>query len=173
MYLENFIVKSIRLRCSSLARNLSFSNERSSCHLYRRFGTATSDHVSRMNSKTEKLYHDICKGERAALGENANLINYASSPPPMFSSVTARGITLVESSHKASSAQSRLLVNRLMIHCKQKAAQLGKPSLAFRIGLSGPPGAGKSTFTGDKSFQQSEDRFVICDCHLQKSLGRS
>ena len=81
--------------------------------------------------------------------------------PPMFSSLTARGITLVESSHKASSAQSRLLVNRLMIHCKQKAAQLGKPSLAFRIGLSGPPGAGKSTFTGDKSFQQSEDRFRI------------
>ena len=62
----------------------------------------------------------------------------------------ARGITLVESSHKASSAQSRQLVNSLMIHCKQKAAQQGKTSLAFRIGLSGPPGAGKSTFTGDK-----------------------
>ena len=68
MYLENFIVKSIRLRCSSLAGNLSFTKERSLSHLYRRFGTATSDHVSRMNSKTEKLYHDICKGERAALG---------------------------------------------------------------------------------------------------------
>ena len=171
MYLENFIMNSIR--CSFVARNLPFSNGKSSCLICRKLSTAANEPVFRMESKTEKLYHDICKGERAALGENANLIHYASSPPPMFSSVTARGITLVESSHKASSAQSRLLVNRLMIHCKQKAAQLGKPSLAFRIGLSGPPGAGKSTFTGDKSFQQSEDRFVICDCHLQKSLGRS
>lgn len=124
MYVENFIVRSIR--CSSLVRNLSFANGRSPCHLYRKFGIATSGNVSRMNNKTEKLYHDICKGERAAL---------------------ARGITLVESSHKASSAQSRQLVNSLMIHCKQKAAQQGKTSLAFRIGLSGPPGAGKSTFT--------------------------
>ena len=66
MYLENFIMRSIR--CSSLVRNLSFANGRSPCHLYRKFGIATSGNVSRMNNKTEKLYHDICKGERAALG---------------------------------------------------------------------------------------------------------
>ena len=62
--------------------------------------------------------------------------------------LSARGITLVESTNKHNGAQSRILVNKIIAHCKQKAAREGKQSLAFRKGLSGPPGAGKSTFTG-------------------------
>ena len=72
------------------------------------------------------LYRGICAGERASL---------------------ARGITLVESTNKVKSEQARLLVNKLTCLCKQKAQEMDKPVISFRIGLSGPPGAGKSTFT--------------------------
>ena len=43
---------------------------------------------------------------------------------------------MVESTSKTNAAQSRILVNKLIAHCKQKAADGGK-QLAFRIGLSG------------------------------------
>jgi len=79
-----------------------------------------------LDPKTLALYKGICKGERASL---------------------ARGITLVESTNKVRSDQARLLVNKLTWFCKEKAKELGKPFVSFRIGLSGPPGAGKSTFT--------------------------
>ena len=65
-----------------------------------------------------------------------------------YLSSAARGITLVESSRAGAGAQSRHLVTTLMAHCRQQAAARGKANIAFRIGLSGPPGAGKSTFTG-------------------------
>ena len=64
--------------------------------------------------------------------------------------ISARGITLVESSNKVAALQSRILVNKLITHCKQRTAESEdghRKSLSFRIGLSGPPGAGKSTFT--------------------------
>ena len=67
MYPENFILRSIR--CFSVARSLPFSNGKSSCLLCRKSSTATNERVFRMESKTEKLYHDICKGDRAALGK--------------------------------------------------------------------------------------------------------
>jgi len=82
-----------------------------------------------LDEKTNNLFRDICSGNRAAL---------------------ARGITLVESSNKVAALQSRILVNKLITHCKQRTAESEdghRKSLAFRIGLSGPPGAGKSTFT--------------------------
>ena len=79
-----------------------------------------------MNERTEALYQGICAGQRASL---------------------ARGITLVESTNHVSSKQARLLVNRVTAFCKEKARIHGKSFISFRIGLSGPPGAGKSTFT--------------------------
>ena len=75
---------------------------------------------------TEELAKGICGGHRAAL---------------------ARGITLVESTHPGKAEQARLLVQRLTGVCKERAAERGVPGVSFRIGLSGPPGAGKSTFT--------------------------
>lgn len=72
-----------------------------------------------MAAATERLMEGILGGERAAL---------------------ARGITLVESTHPGRAEQARLLVNSLTE--RNKRAGVG----SFRLGLSGPPGAGKSTF---------------------------
>ena len=47
--------------------------------------------------------------------------------------ITARGITLVESTNKHNGIQSRILVNKVIAHCKQKATQEGKQTLAFRF----------------------------------------
>ena len=66
---------------------------------------------------------------------------------PYIPPLLARGITLVESTSKTNAAQARILVNKLITHCKQKTADGGGKQLAFRIGLSGPPGAGKSSLT--------------------------
>ena len=79
-----------------------------------------------MKESTSRLVEGICKGERAAL---------------------AKGITLVESSHPKQQQQASLAVARLTQVVKHRANILGKPGVSFRIGLSGPPGAGKSTFT--------------------------
>jgi len=79
-----------------------------------------------MKEKTLQLVEGICKGERAAL---------------------AKGITLVESTHPKQQQQASLAVARLTQVVKHRADILGKPGVSFRIGLSGPPGAGKSTFT--------------------------
>ncbi len=42
--------------------------------------------------------------------------------------------------------QARHLVELVTSYCAQRTKSLGRPALAFRIGLSGAPGAGKSTF---------------------------
>ena len=79
-----------------------------------------------MKEGTLRLVEGICKGERAAL---------------------AKGITLVESTHPKQQHEASLAVARLTQVVKHRADILGKPGVSFRIGLSGPPGAGKSTFT--------------------------
>ena len=59
----------------------------------------------------------ICAGDRASL---------------------ARGITLIESTQPARAVQARLLVTALAAHCRNTGQN------TFRLGLSGPPGAGKA-----------------------------
>ena len=68
---------------------------------------------------TQKLYDKLIQGDRASL---------------------ARAITLVESSLKSSKAESRKFISLI-----QQSAKFRRNE-SFRIGLSGPPGAGKSTF---------------------------
>jgi len=58
----------------------------------------------------------------------------------------ARSITLVESTNKQKSEEARNLIEHVTKYCQQKAKSRGKPVTSFRLGLSGPPGAGKSTF---------------------------
>ncbi|EFX68819.1 hypothetical protein DAPPUDRAFT_301249 [Daphnia pulex] len=56
----------------------------------------------------------------------------------------AKSITLTESTHPRKRLQARSLLKKALQHCKQ--CQQHDNSFSFRIGLSGPPGAGKSTF---------------------------
>ncbi|GCC32967.1 methylmalonic aciduria type A protein, mitochondrial isoform X1 [Chiloscyllium punctatum] len=58
----------------------------------------------------------------------------------------AEAITLVESSHKHKKCLARLLLQRVLTCQKERECSNGGKPLSFRVGLSGPPGAGKSTF---------------------------
>uniref|UniRef100_A0A8C8R941 Metabolism of cobalamin associated A n=1 Tax=Pelusios castaneus TaxID=367368 RepID=A0A8C8R941_9SAUR len=73
----------------------------------------------------DKLYSGLIQGHRACLAE---------------------AITLVESSQSRKKELAQVLIQKVLsYHREQEKLNKGKP-LAFRVGLSGPPGAGKSTF---------------------------
>ncbi|CAI5784286.1 methylmalonic aciduria type A protein, mitochondrial isoform X1 [Podarcis lilfordi] len=73
----------------------------------------------------DKLYNGLIQGHRACLAE---------------------AITLVESTHSRKKEIAQVLLQKVLsYHREQEQLNKGKP-LAFRVGLSGPPGAGKSTF---------------------------
>ncbi|XP_044156985.1 methylmalonic aciduria type A protein, mitochondrial [Bufo gargarizans] len=58
----------------------------------------------------------------------------------------AEAITLIESTHLRKRQIAQILLQKVLSHHReQERLKNGKP-LAFRVGLSGPPGAGKSTF---------------------------
>ncbi|XP_069832969.1 methylmalonic aciduria type A protein, mitochondrial isoform X1 [Dendropsophus ebraccatus] len=71
------------------------------------------------------IYGGLIRGQRACLAE---------------------AITLVESTHPRKRQIAQILLQKVLNHHReQERLNNGKP-LAFRVGLSGPPGAGKSTF---------------------------
>ncbi|XP_029505703.1 methylmalonic aciduria type A homolog, mitochondrial-like [Oncorhynchus nerka] len=72
-----------------------------------------------------KLYEGLISGQRASLAES---------------------ITLVETQHPRKKELAQVLLQRVLAHRKEQEKQNGGKPLAFRVGLSGPPGAGKSTF---------------------------
>ncbi|KFZ67237.1 hypothetical protein N338_10137, partial [Podiceps cristatus] len=73
----------------------------------------------------ERLYNGLIQGHRACLAE---------------------AITLVESTQSRKKKIAQVLLQKVLsYHREQEKLNQGKP-LAFRVGLSGPPGAGKSTF---------------------------
>uniref|UniRef100_A0A8C6Z1P4 Metabolism of cobalamin associated A n=1 Tax=Nothoprocta perdicaria TaxID=30464 RepID=A0A8C6Z1P4_NOTPE len=73
----------------------------------------------------DRLYSGLIEGHRACLAE---------------------AITLVESTHHRKKKVAQVLLQKVLsYHREQEKLNQGKP-LAFRVGLSGPPGAGKSTF---------------------------
>ncbi|XP_044536364.1 methylmalonic aciduria type A protein, mitochondrial [Gracilinanus agilis] len=73
----------------------------------------------------DKLYTGLIQGKRASLAE---------------------AITLIESTHSRKRDLAQVLLQMVLTyHREQEESNKGKP-LAFRVGLSGPPGAGKSTF---------------------------
>ncbi|XP_074848007.1 methylmalonic aciduria type A protein, mitochondrial isoform X1 [Carettochelys insculpta] len=73
----------------------------------------------------DKLYNGLIQGHRACLAE---------------------AITLVESTQSRKKEIAQVLIQKVLsYHREQEKLNKGKP-LAFRVGLSGPPGAGKSTF---------------------------
>lgn len=82
--------------------------------------TVTSD-----DPTVVRLRDGILKGSRAAL---------------------AAGITLVESRHPTKRAQGNCLLSEILAVERQRFQKLGTDALIFRIGISGSPGVGKSSF---------------------------
>ncbi|CAL1527679.1 unnamed protein product [Lymnaea stagnalis] len=58
----------------------------------------------------------------------------------------AKAITLVESTHPQKQKKSQFLLTKVLKHLKEENQHSIKAPQSFRIGLSGPPGSGKSTF---------------------------
>ena len=58
----------------------------------------------------------------------------------------SRAITLIESRADAHMEQADLLLNYLLRHSPPDGMNEGSSPLSFRVGIAGPPGAGKSSF---------------------------
>ncbi|XP_076996017.1 methylmalonic aciduria type A protein, mitochondrial [Tamandua tetradactyla] len=91
--------------------------------------TTLKEHIEGLSDKeqrfVDKLYTGLIQGQRACLAES---------------------ITLIESAHHRKKVLAQMLLQKVLVyHREQEQLNKGKP-LAFRVGLSGPPGAGKSTF---------------------------
>ncbi|XP_062372308.1 methylmalonic aciduria type A protein, mitochondrial [Sardina pilchardus] len=91
--------------------------------------TAPSLHVADLTEMEkrvlDKLYDGLVKGHRAALAES---------------------ITLVETQHPRKKELAQVLLQRVLAYRQEQERANGNQPVAFRIGLSGPPGAGKSSF---------------------------
>ncbi|XP_035492093.2 methylmalonic aciduria type A protein, mitochondrial isoform X3 [Scophthalmus maximus] len=72
-----------------------------------------------------KLYEGLVGGQRASLAES---------------------ITLVETQHPRKKELAQVLLQRVLAHRTVQEGRNGGKPVAFRVGLSGPPGAGKSSF---------------------------
>ncbi|XP_041358675.1 methylmalonic aciduria type A homolog, mitochondrial-like [Gigantopelta aegis] len=77
-----------------------------------------------MDPNVKSLYEGLLEGNRASL---------------------AKAITLVESVHPTHREQAQVLLTKILHHQRKQQKHALKDS-TFRIGLTGPPGAGKSTF---------------------------
>ncbi|XP_056136933.1 methylmalonic aciduria type A protein, mitochondrial [Lampris incognitus] len=72
-----------------------------------------------------KLYKGLISGQRASLAES---------------------ITLVETQHPRKKELAQVLLQRVLAYRREQEKCNGGKPVAFRVGLSGPPGAGKSSF---------------------------
>ncbi|KAI7790568.1 methylmalonic aciduria type A protein, mitochondrial isoform X1 [Triplophysa rosa] len=84
-----------------------------------------ADLTDRENRLLTRLYHGLVRGQRAALAES---------------------ITLVETQHPRKKELAQILLQRVLAYRQEQERLNGGKPVAFRVGLSGPPGAGKSTF---------------------------
>lgn len=73
----------------------------------------------------DKMYQGLIGGQRASLAES---------------------ITLVETEHPRKKQLAQVLLQRVLAYREEQEKRNGGNPVAFRVGLSGPPGAGKSTF---------------------------
>ncbi|XP_061737181.1 methylmalonic aciduria type A protein, mitochondrial isoform X3 [Nerophis ophidion] len=99
------------------------------CHQWRKVSTALSQHIQDLSGPEErllnKLYEGLIGGQRASLAES---------------------ITLVETQHPRKKELAQVLLQRVLAYRKEQERRNGGKPVAFRVGLSGPPGAGKSSF---------------------------
>ncbi|XP_044775405.1 methylmalonic aciduria type A protein, mitochondrial-like [Neomonachus schauinslandi] len=108
--------------------------------------TTLKEHTEELSDKeqrfVDKLYTGLIQGHRACLAE---------------------AVTLTESTHKRKKELAQVLLQKVLVyHREQEQINKGKP-LAFRVGLSGPPGAGKSTFIEyfGKMFTEREHKLSV------------
>ncbi|MEQ2185424.1 hypothetical protein GOODEAATRI_017990 [Goodea atripinnis] len=91
--------------------------------------TATSQHLQDLSGPEQrlldKLYEGLISGQRASLAES---------------------ITLVETQHPRKKEVAQVLLQKVLAFRRQQESSNGGKPVAFRVGLSGPPGAGKSSF---------------------------
>lgn len=73
----------------------------------------------------ERLFEGVIKGDRGRL---------------------ASAITLVESFHPAKYQQAQTLLSKVLKYSKEQLRYANGQQISFRVGFSGPPGGGKSTF---------------------------
>ncbi|VDD87426.1 unnamed protein product, partial [Enterobius vermicularis] len=83
------------------------------------------DTVNETDPTVVRLRDEILKGSRSAL---------------------ASGITLVESRHPTKRAQGNYLLSEILAAERKRFEKKGTDALIFRIGISGSPGVGKSSF---------------------------
>ncbi|XP_022540269.1 methylmalonic aciduria type A protein, mitochondrial [Astyanax mexicanus] len=137
-------LKTLSFKCTSLsaaaaAKCSSFQMSRAdlwvgpTCTLLHRRNitveTALSHHGSELTDREkrllDRLYNGLVGGQRASLAES---------------------ITLVETQHPRKKELAQVLLQRVLAFRQQLERQNGGKPVAFRVGLSGPPGAGKSSF---------------------------
>ncbi|XP_040891150.1 methylmalonic aciduria type A protein, mitochondrial isoform X1 [Toxotes jaculatrix] len=100
-----------------------------SCLHSRGVSTALSEHIQDLSGLEQrlltKLYEGLIGGQRASLAES---------------------ITLVETQHPRKKELAQVLLQRVLAYRTEQERRNGGKPVAFRVGLSGPPGAGKSSF---------------------------
>uniref|UniRef100_A0AAV2LGD9 Uncharacterized protein n=1 Tax=Knipowitschia caucasica TaxID=637954 RepID=A0AAV2LGD9_KNICA len=89
----------------------------------------STDHIQDLSGPEQrllkKLYEGLIGGQRASLAES---------------------ITLVETQHPRKKELAQVLLQRVLAYKREQESRNGGRPQAFRVGLSGPPGAGKSSF---------------------------
>ncbi|XP_033111919.1 methylmalonic aciduria type A homolog, mitochondrial-like [Anneissia japonica] len=104
------------------------------------------------DSKVQRIYDCIITSKRHGLAE---------------------GITLVESSHPTKRKQAQELLTAVLANLKARENKnSGKPS-SFRIGLTGPPGAGKSTLIESLGKQLTDDGHKVAVLAVDPSSSLS
>ncbi|XP_037118965.1 methylmalonic aciduria type A protein, mitochondrial [Syngnathus acus] len=102
---------------------------KSLCRPWRAVSTALNQHIHDLSGPEQrllnKLYTGLIGGQRASLAES---------------------ITLVETQHPRKKELAQVLLQRVLAYRGEQESRNGGKPVAFRVGLSGPPGAGKSTF---------------------------
>ncbi|XP_031559531.1 methylmalonic aciduria type A protein, mitochondrial-like [Actinia tenebrosa] len=107
--------------------NLSFVSKRAVCSLYftRSVSAEAVPQFRDEDPKVMRLFEGITRGERGSL---------------------AQGITMVETLHPEKYKQAQKLLSKIVKYSKSNLKFPSGKKTSFRIGFSGPPGAGKSTF---------------------------
>lgn len=110
-----------------LYRSISQISGRRKSFAVKSFVRFSHQYSQQANSKSlvDVLFNGLLAGQRSSL---------------------AAAITLVESQHPKKQEDAQALLTLVLKNAKDRYAKDGQKSLSFRIGLTGPPGAGKSTF---------------------------